>query len=167
MRTQVGIVGAGPSGLLLGRLLQMQGIDSIIVESRSRDYIEARIRAGVMEHWAAELTDAVGLGQRMRREGLVHDGIGISFAGQRRRIDLKGLTGKSITVYGHTDRNGSLRHNTWLSQRRANQVKDALVFRGFAPESIQIVTVADKELAIDQSPGTVEQANRRAVIVFE
>ena len=74
---------------------------------------------------------------------------------------------RSITVYGHTDRNGSLRHNTWLSQRRANQVKDALVFRGLSPESIQIVTMADKELAINQSPGTVEQANRRAVIVFE
>jgi p-hydroxybenzoate 3-monooxygenase len=103
MRTQVGIVGAGPSGLLLAHLLQMRGIESIIVEKRSRDYIEARIRAGVMEHWAAELTDAVGLGARMRREGLVHDGIGISFAGKRRRIDLKGLTGKSIIVYGQQE----------------------------------------------------------------
>ena len=103
MRTQVGIVGAGPSGLLLAHLLQMQGIESIIVENRTRDYIEARIRAGVMEHWAAELTDAVGLGARMRREGLVHDGLEISFAGQRRRIDLKGLTGKSIMVYGQQE----------------------------------------------------------------
>ena len=103
MKTQVGIIGAGPSGLLLARMLQLQGIESIIVEGRSRDYIEARIRAGVMEHWVAELTDAVGLGERMRREGLVHDGLEISFAGRRRRIDLKGLTGKSIMVYGQQE----------------------------------------------------------------
>jgi p-hydroxybenzoate 3-monooxygenase len=103
MKTQVGIIGAGPSGLLLARMLQLQGIESIIIEGRSRDYIEARIRAGVMEHWVAELTDAVGLGARMRREGLVHDGLEISFAGQRRRIDLKGLTGKSIMVYGQQE----------------------------------------------------------------
>jgi p-hydroxybenzoate 3-monooxygenase len=103
MKTQVGIIGAGPSGLLLARMLQGHGIESIIIEARSRDYIEARIRAGVMEHWAAELTDEVGLGQRMRREGLVHDGLEISFAGQRRRIDLKGLTGKSIMVYGQQE----------------------------------------------------------------
>ncbi|MCK5275675.1 MAG: FAD-dependent monooxygenase, partial [Alphaproteobacteria bacterium] len=103
MKTQVGIIGAGPSGLLLARMLQLQGIESIIVEGRSRDYIEARIRAGVMEHWVAELTDEVGLGERMRREGLVHDGLEISFAGRRRRIDLKGLTGKSIMVYGQQE----------------------------------------------------------------
>ncbi|MCK5621464.1 MAG: 4-hydroxybenzoate 3-monooxygenase, partial [Alphaproteobacteria bacterium] len=103
MKTQVGIIGAGPSGLLLARMLQLQGIESIIVEGRSRDYIEARIRAGVMEHWVAELTDEVGLGERMRREGLVHDGLEISFAGQRRRIDLKALTGKSIMVYGQQE----------------------------------------------------------------
>jgi p-hydroxybenzoate 3-monooxygenase len=103
MKTQVGIIGAGPSGLLLARMLQREGIDSIIIEDRSREYIEARIRAGVMEHWAAELTDEVGLGARMRREGLVHDGLEISFAGERRRIDLHGLTGKSIMVYGQQE----------------------------------------------------------------
>lgn len=103
MKTQVGIIGAGPSGLLLARMLQLQGIESIIIEGRSREYIEARIRAGVMEHWVAELTDAVGLGARMRREGLVHDGLEISFAGQRRRIDLKNLTGKSILIYGQQE----------------------------------------------------------------
>lgn len=103
MKTQVGIIGAGPSGLLLARMLQLQGIESIIIEGRSREYIEARIRAGVMEHWVAELIDAVGLGARMRREGLVHDGLEISFAGQRRRIDLKNLTGKSILIYGQQE----------------------------------------------------------------
>ncbi len=104
MRTQVGIVGAGPAGLLLGRLLERAGIDSAIIEMRSRAYIEARIRAGVMEHWVAELIDELGLGARMRREGLVHQGIEISFAGQRRRIDLAALTGgKTIMVYGQQE----------------------------------------------------------------
>ena len=103
MKTQVGIIGAGPSGLLLARMLQLRGIESIVIEGRSRAHIEARIRAGVMEHWVAALIDEVGLGGRMRREGLVHDGLEISFAGQRRRIDLKGLTGKSIMVYGQQE----------------------------------------------------------------
>lgn len=104
MRTQVGIVGAGPSGLLLAHLLHLQGIESIIVEDRGRDYIEARIRAGVMEHWVAELLDEIGMGERMRREGLVHEGLEISFSGQRRRIDLKALTGgKCIMVYGQQE----------------------------------------------------------------
>ena len=104
MRTQVGIVGAGPAGLLLSRLLHLQGIDSIIVEDRSRDHIEARIRAGVMEHWVTELVDEIGMGARMRREGLVHEGLEISFANRRRRIDLKALTGgKSIMVYGQQE----------------------------------------------------------------
>ena len=104
MRTQVGIVGAGPAGLLLSHLLHRRGIDSVIVENRSRDHIEARIRAGVMEHWVAELVDEIGMGARMRREGLVHEGIEISFSGRRRRIDLKALTGgKSIMVYGQQE----------------------------------------------------------------
>ncbi len=104
MRTQVGIVGAGPAGLLLAHLLQRDGIESIILEKRTRAYIEARIRAGVMEHWVAELVDEIGMGERMRREGLVHEGIEISFSGRRRRIDLKALTGgKSIMVYGQQE----------------------------------------------------------------
>lgn len=104
MRTHVGIVGAGPAGLLLSHLLHRQGIESIVIENRTREYIEARIRAGVMEHWVAQLVDEIGMGERMRREGLVHDGLEISFAGQRRRIDLKALTGgKSIMVYGQQE----------------------------------------------------------------
>lgn len=104
MRTQVGIIGAGPSGLLLAHLLHLQGIDTIIVEDRSREYIEARIRAGVMEHWVAALLDDIGMGSRMRREGLEHAGIEISFSASRRRIDLKRLTGgKSIMVYGQQE----------------------------------------------------------------
>lgn len=104
MRTQIGIVGAGPAGLLLSHLLHLAGIDSIIVENRSRAYIEGRIRAGVMEHWVTELLTEVGLGERMAREGLVHDGLELSFSGRRHRIDLKALTGgKAITVYGQQE----------------------------------------------------------------
>ncbi len=104
MRTQVGIIGAGPAGLVLAHLLHLQGIESIIIEDRSRDYIEARIRAGVLEHWVAGLLDEIGMGERMRREGLVHEGLEISFSGQRRRIDLKALTGgKTIVVYGQQE----------------------------------------------------------------
>ena len=99
-RTQVGIVGAGPAGLFLSHLLARAGIDSIVLEDRSRDYVESRIRAGVLEQGSVELLDAAGLGARMRREGLVHAGIEIRFAGCGHRIDFLALTGKAITVYG-------------------------------------------------------------------
>jgi p-hydroxybenzoate 3-monooxygenase len=100
-RTQVGIVGAGPAGLLLGHLLHLQGIDSVILEARSRAYIEERVRAGVVEQGAADLLRAAGLGERMDREGLVHKGIEIRFNGEGHRIDLFGLSGgKAVTVYG-------------------------------------------------------------------
>ena len=100
MRTQVGIVGAGPAGLMLSHLLSREGIDSVIVEDRSRAYIEARIRAGVIENWAADLLVETGVGARMQREGLVHEGIEISLNGERRRIDFRRLTGRGIMVYG-------------------------------------------------------------------
>ncbi len=100
LRTQVGIVGAGPAGLLLSHLLHLNGIESVVVESRSRPYIEERIRAGVLEQGTADLLNEAGLGERMRREGLVHHGIELSFDRQRHRIDLTGLTGQSVTVYG-------------------------------------------------------------------
>ncbi len=100
MKTQIGIVGAGPAGLLLSHLLHLQGIDSVVLETRSRSYIENRIRAGVLEHGAAELLRACGLGARMDREGLAHHGIVLRFGGQSRRIDFQELTGKSVMVYG-------------------------------------------------------------------
>lgn len=100
MRTQVGIIGAGPAGLTLSLLLHRLGIESIIVENRSRQYVEARIRAGVLEHWAAALYDELGVGARMRKEGLVHKGIEIGINGARRRIDFKSLVNKEIIVYG-------------------------------------------------------------------
>ena len=101
MRTQVAIVGAGPAGLLLAQLLHNEGIDSVIVENRPREYVEGRIRAGVLEQGAVDILNAAGVGDRMRREGLVHEGFEMRFHGGSHRIDLAGLTGgKCITVYG-------------------------------------------------------------------
>ncbi|WP_179405039.1 4-hydroxybenzoate 3-monooxygenase [Burkholderia guangdongensis] len=100
MRTQVAIIGAGPAGLLLSHLLRLQGVDSVLVEARSREYCENRIRAGVLEQGTVDTLNAAGLGDRMRREGLIHHGIELLFAGQRHRIDLSSLTGgRAITVY--------------------------------------------------------------------
>jgi p-hydroxybenzoate 3-monooxygenase len=103
MRTQVGIVGAGPAGLTLGRLLELEGIESVILEDRSREYVEARIRAGVLEQGVADLLVAAGVGDRMRREGIVHHGIELQFEGERHRIAFDELTGKGIVVYGQTE----------------------------------------------------------------
>ena len=100
-RTQVGIVGAGPAGLMLGHLLHVRGIDSVIVENRSRDYVTSRVRAGVLEQGTVDLMNEVGLGERMGREGMRHEGIYLAFGGARHRIDLAALTGgRAITVYG-------------------------------------------------------------------
>ena len=100
METQVGIVGAGPAGLLLSHLLHLQGIDSVVLELRSRMDIESTIRAGVLEQGTVNLLAEVGLGERMKREGAVHRGIVLRFGGRDHRIDLHGLTGgKAITLY--------------------------------------------------------------------
>jgi p-hydroxybenzoate 3-monooxygenase len=102
-RTQVGIVGAGPAGLTLGRLLHRAGVETVILENRSREYVEARIRAGVLEHDVAQLFEDAGVGERLRREGLVHTGVELQSAGERQRIAFDELTGKSIVVYGQTE----------------------------------------------------------------
>jgi p-hydroxybenzoate 3-monooxygenase len=104
MRTQVAIIGAGPSGLLLGQLLYKAGIDNIIIERQAADYVLGRIRAGVLEQVAVDLLDECGVGARMHREGLVHEGIELLFKGARHRIDMHDLTGgKNVTVYGQTE----------------------------------------------------------------
>jgi p-hydroxybenzoate 3-monooxygenase len=104
MRTQVGIVGAGPAGLMLARLLQLQGIESVVLEARSREHVEQRIRAGVLEQGTVDLLNEAGVGERMRREGLVHHGIELQFGGERHRIPLSDLAGgRSIVVYGQTE----------------------------------------------------------------
>jgi p-hydroxybenzoate 3-monooxygenase len=102
-RTQVGIVGAGPAGLMLAHLLHLEGIESVVLEDRGRGYVEARIRAGVLEQGTADLLVETGVGERMQREGEVHAGIGIQFDGERHRIDLEELVGKSIVIYGQTE----------------------------------------------------------------
>ena len=99
-RTQVGIVGAGPAGLLLARLLQLTGIESVVLEGRSRARIEGRIRAGVLEQGTADTLRDAGVGERMDREGLVHHGIELKFSGRAHRIDFADLTGKGVVVYG-------------------------------------------------------------------
>ncbi len=99
MRTQVAIIGAGPAGLLLSHLLHLNGIESVVLESRSRADIEATIRAGVLEQGTMDILNEAGVGERMRRDGALHHGIELAFGGRRHRIDLTGLTGKAITVY--------------------------------------------------------------------
>ncbi len=104
MRTQVAIIGAGPAGLLLGQLLHKSGIDAVIIEQRSPDYVLGRIRAGVLEKVCMDLLDQAGVSARAHAEGLPHDGIELLFKGQRHRIDLHELTGGSrVTVYGQTE----------------------------------------------------------------
>jgi p-hydroxybenzoate 3-monooxygenase len=103
MRTQVAIIGAGPSGLLLGQLLHRQGIETVILENRSAEYVLGRIRAGVIEQGMVALLEEAGVAERLHSEGLVHDGTEITFDGVRHRIDFKKLTGKTVTVYGQTE----------------------------------------------------------------
>jgi p-hydroxybenzoate 3-monooxygenase len=104
MRTQVGIVGAGPAGLLLSHLLALRGIDSVVVEARSRAYCEARQRAGVLEDGSVRLLRAAGLADRLDRQGLEHGGIYLQFAGERHHIDFRELTGgRTVTVYAQTE----------------------------------------------------------------
>ncbi len=88
-RTQVGIIGAGPAGLLLARLLKLHGIDSVILEARTRDYVEARVRAGVLEQGTVGLLEQAGVAERLHRDGLVHDGVEIAVNGRRLRIDFR------------------------------------------------------------------------------
>ena len=103
MRTQVVIIGAGPAGLLLGQLLQKHGIDNVILEQRSGEYVLSRVRAGLIEEGTVGLLERAGIGARLHREGLVHEGIEISFGGGRHRIDFRKLTGNAVTVYGQTE----------------------------------------------------------------
>ncbi len=102
MRTQIAIIGGGPAGLLLSQLLHLEGIDNVVLERRSRAYVEGRIRAGVLEPGTVELLTRAGVAGRMEREALHHDGFHLAFDGRSLRIDLKGLAGAGVTVYGQT-----------------------------------------------------------------
>jgi len=103
MRTQVGIVGAGPAGLLLSRLLGLAGIGTVVLEKRTPEYLRARVRAGLLEQGTVDLLTQAGVGERLGRERLVHDGVEIAFDGRRHRIDLKRLTGRSVSIYGQAE----------------------------------------------------------------
>jgi p-hydroxybenzoate 3-monooxygenase len=104
METQVAIVGAGPAGLVLARLLELRGIDSVVIELRSREYAEGRVRAGVLEQRTVDLLTEAGVADRLQREGMVHEGVELRFGGRGHRIDLSGLTGgRKITVYGQQE----------------------------------------------------------------
>ncbi len=102
-RTQVAIIGAGPSGLLLSQLLHLQGVDTVVLERQSREYVAGRVRAGVLEQGTVELLVKANVGKRMLSERLVHEGFALGFAGRSFRVDLKGLTGDTVSVYGQTE----------------------------------------------------------------
>jgi p-hydroxybenzoate 3-monooxygenase len=103
LRTKVAIIGAGPAGLLLGQLLRSYGIDNVILERHTGEYVLGRIRAGLLEEGTVALMDEVGAGKRAHAEGLIHDGIELAFAGHRHRIDMRALTGKTVMIYGQTE----------------------------------------------------------------
>jgi p-hydroxybenzoate 3-monooxygenase len=103
IRTQIGIVGAGPAGLVLSHLLHRQGIHSVVIEARSRQHCEQRVRAGVLEQGTVDLLVEMGFGERMKREGLIHDGVEIRFRERGHRIDFKALTGRGITIYAQQE----------------------------------------------------------------
>ncbi|HEY2884275.1 MAG TPA: 4-hydroxybenzoate 3-monooxygenase [Rhizomicrobium sp.] len=103
MRTKVAIIGAGPAGLLLGQLLRSYGIDNVVLERHTGEYVLGRIRAGLLEEGTVALMDEVGAGKRAHAEGLIHDGIELAFGGHRHRIDMRALTGKTVMIYGQTE----------------------------------------------------------------
>ena len=102
-RTQVAIIGAGPAGLMLGRLLELQGIESVILEARTREYCEGRVRAGLLEQGTCDVLIAAGVGERLQREGLMHGGIYLQLDEDRTHIPMAELTGSSVTIYGQTE----------------------------------------------------------------
>ncbi len=133
MRTQVGIVGAGPAGLLLSHILYLSGIESVVLEVRSRAYVEQRVRAGVLEQGTADLLTEIGVGDRMKQQGLLHRGIELQFAGQRHRIDFQELTGgKSVIVYAQ--------HEVLKDLIKARLGTDAQLFFEAADVSIHNLT---------------------------
>lgn len=132
MHTQVAIVGGGPSGLMLAHLLHLHGIDSVVLEARSEEYVIERVRAGVLEQGTVDLLHAIGLGERVAREGLIHHGINISFGGMLHRIDMYDLTGGSaITVYGQNELQKDLNHARRATGRPLLHEVDQLTLHDF------------------------------------
>lgn len=139
MRTQVAIIGSGPAGLILGHLLQQAGIDTLILEARDRAYVRARVRAGLLEQGTVDLLTRMGVASRLHAEGLVHDGITLSFGGARHRIDCKALTGRTVTVYGQTEVTCDLIDAREKMGAETIYEADVLELKGFDSESPVIV----------------------------
>ena len=150
MRTQVAIVGAGPAGLLLSHLLYLRGISSVVLEARSRDYVEHRVRAGVLEQGTVDTLVTCGVGERLLREGLVHHGIELRFGGQRHRIAFERLLpGRAITVYGQQE----VVKDLIAARLEANgqilfEVSDVAVTGADAPHPEVSVTHQSRRLAV-------------------
>ncbi|HEX6354594.1 4-hydroxybenzoate 3-monooxygenase [Actinophytocola sp.] len=134
MRTQVAIIGAGPAGLLLSHLLAEGGVESVVVETRTRDYVESRIRAGILEHSTVELLKSVGLGDRLMREGHEHRGIYLQWPSERHHLDFLDLVGRSVWVYGQTEVQKDLgRAREAAGQQVIYDVRDTAVFDSTEP----------------------------------
>lgn len=131
LRTQVAIIGAGPAGLMLGALLHQAGIDNIVLEQCSGAQVLSRVRAGILERVSVDLLDELGIGARMHAEGLVHRGILLSFAGARHRIDLQGLSGHSVLVYGQTELTRDLMQARTAAERSTLYEADQISLHNF------------------------------------
>jgi p-hydroxybenzoate 3-monooxygenase len=148
--TQVAIIGGGPSGLLLSQLLSRYGVDSVVIEQRSRDYVEARIRAGLLEQSTVDLLGVAGVGQRLHREGLVHEGVQLAFDGRMLRVDLKALTGSAMTVYGQTELTKDLGDARAADNGRVFYEATNVRLSGFDGQKPQVrFTQGDAEHALD------------------
>jgi p-hydroxybenzoate 3-monooxygenase len=146
VRTQVGIVGAGPAGLMLAHLLGLSGVESVIVENRSREYVERRVRAGVLEQGTVDLLIATGVGERLKRQGLVHHGVELCFSGKRHRIDFDALTdGRAITIYGQNEVVKDLTENRLAAGGQIFFEASDVVVSGFEGANPSIQFVKDDE----------------------
>ncbi|QDP98760.1 4-hydroxybenzoate 3-monooxygenase [Microlunatus elymi] len=144
MRTQVAIVGAGPAGLLLSELLQRHGVESIVVESRTREHVEARVRAGILEHSSVELLTEIGLDQNLRAHGQRHHGIYLQWPGSRIHLDFQQLIGRSVWLYGQTELTTDLgRARDAAGQQIIYQVSDTSVVDHHSDHPAVILTDAD------------------------
>src|SRR5690348_2771181 len=148
-RTQVAIVGGGPAGLLLAQLLQLAGIDSVVLERRSRAYVEGRIRAGVLEPMTVAMLERAGVGARMHREGLLHDAFNIAVDGELMHIDLLGLTGSRVMVYGQTELTRDLNEAIVGRHSKLRFEVEAMEFGGLDSAPYVVCKADDGEIRID------------------
>ncbi|MBB3020028.1 p-hydroxybenzoate 3-monooxygenase [Microvirga lupini] len=152
MRTKVAIIGSGPAGLLLGRLLENAGIETVILERRSQEYVLGRIRAGVLEQGTVELLDRAGVGDKLHAEGLVHDGVEFCFDGNRHRFNFRELIGRTVTVYGQTEVTRDLmqaRDSSGLTTIYEAENVSLHAFDGDAPKLRYVKDGVEHQLACD------------------